>query len=65
MEFHPKTRISQVRRQVLGLLGHGVLLSACGGHEVLRSGDAAAHVALAPGAVQVVLTEMRTSELIT
>lgn len=55
MESRPKNRILQVRRQVVGLLGHGVLLAACGGHDVLRSSDAGAHVALAPSSVKVVL----------
>lgn len=55
MELRPDTRISRVRRKMLGLLGHGVLLSACGGHEVLRSSDTGAHVALAPSSVKVVL----------
>lgn len=57
MESRIRTSAAPTRRQVLALLGHGVLLAGCGGYDVLRSGDAGAgaRIALAPQSVKVVL----------
>lgn len=55
MESPARTSVSPARRQVLGLLGHGVLLAGCGGYDVLRSGDAGTRMVLAPQSVKVVL----------
>lgn len=50
-----RSSVLPTRRQVLALLGHGVLLAGCGGYDVLRGSDAWARIAPAPRSVTVVL----------
>jgi hypothetical protein len=55
MEPHARTAVLPLRRHILCLLGHGVLLAGCGGYDVLRGSDPGARIALAPQSVKVVL----------